>query len=558
MLAWVAYYAVSYKILVEDTGNKTYESAMFISSRLDKMILGNSKIIDAIESEEAFNKVFTEGSENLLMDNDKANLYNIIYLLLAEKSPKVGIYAMNASGSNVLSTKPIPAEYDPVKFHDWGLFRKSSSRRSKTIIYSYKINEKNGSSRVLSLTKAVFSGNSIIGYIILDIYQEHFAEILSSSANPDKLNINIIDSNQLPIFNPAGHLNDRVLDNFSKKVHTETTPFTLFGDKKQPFLFSAYQSENTGLYVIGVQELNQLINVTKIVLLPFLILGVITSVISLFLAFFVARSFSQPLYEIIKCITQVQKGDFTARTAIRRKDEFAILGNSVNDMVLKIQELITNIKQKERGLRVSEMKALQAQIHPHLIFNTLEMIKWNIRLNNPDEASHMIIQLAKLLRQGIDNKDELVTVDEEITIVEIYLDIQKHRFEDKLKTEIVVESEIKQARIPKFIIQPIVENAVIHGLKNTIDKGSITIKGYGIGKDIYFEIIDNGRGMNEKKIQQILSDDVNYDDKPKGTGMQNVIKRIKLYCGSECGLSIESGPSQGTKIILKMHNDVVN
>ncbi len=556
VLAGFAYYAVSYKILLQDTGSRTYENTMLVSSRLDKMILKNSEIIDAIESDKAFNKIFESGSDEPLGDNDKANLYNIIYLLLAEKVPKVGIYVMNASGSNILSNKQIPVEYDPVKFHNWGIFRKSNSEKDRVIIYSHKMKEKNITSRVLSIGKAVFSDNKIVGYIILDLYREHFTEMLSTTNNPDKLNIYIIDENLLLLFSPTGD-QEGLLSNLSKKVHTELKPFTLFENGKQPFLFSSYQSKETGLYIVGVQGLNQLINVTKIVILPFLILAVITSVISFFLAFFIARSFSQPLYEVIKCVEQVEKGDFTARTAIHRKDEFAILGKSVNAMILKIQELISNIKQKERSLRVAEMKALQAQIHPHLIFNTLEMIKWNIRLNNPDEASHIVIQLAKLLRQGIDTKDEMVTVAEEITIVKIYLDIQKHRFEDRLKIEIDIDSGIQKARIPKYIIQPIVENSIVHGLRNKIDNGLITIKGYGIDKDLFFEIIDNGIGMNIKKIQKVLNGDVIYGKKPNGTGMQNVMKRIKLYYGSECGLSIESKPYQGTKIMLKMRNDVI-
>jgi len=255
-------------------------------------------------------------------------------------------------------------------------------------------------------------------------------------------------------------------------------------------------------------------------------------------------------------VEQVEKGNFTARTNIIRKDEFAILGKSVNAMILRIRELISNIKQKERSLRIAEMEALQARIHPHLIFNTLEMIKWNIKLNNPNEASHIVVQLAKLLRQGIDNKDEMVTVGEEIEIVKIYLDIQKHRFEDRLKVEFDIDQGIEHVRIPKYIIQPIVENSIIHGIKNKIDKALILIKGYGIGKELIIEIIDNGIGMKEVMVNKILDVNIDRSGKTKSIGMQNVIKRIKLYYGKEYGMSIESRPGMGTKIMLKMRNDV--
>jgi len=555
LLAWFAYYAISSRIILQDTGNKTFESAKFVSLHLDRMILENSNIINAIESNEAFNKIFELGDDELLDEKDITSLYNIIYILLAGKIPKAGIYVMNASGSTILSTKPVPADYDPVKFHNWGVFRKSNSERGRTIIYSHKIEKHSRINRVLSVSRAVFSQDSIVGYIIIDLYQEHFAETLTTPNNPGKLNIHIFDNNLLPIFSLTEQPKKEVLHKVTKDVHTETRSFTLFEEGQKQFLFSSYQSKKTGLYIVGVQPLDQLINVTRSLLLPFLMLGITTSVVCFFLAFFIARSFSRPLYEVIKCVKQVERGNFSVRTSVVRKDEFLILGNSVNAMIQKIQELISDIEQKERSLRVSEMKALQAQIHPHLIFNCLEMIKWNIRLNNPEEASHIVIQLAKLLRRGIDSKEEMVKVNEELALVEIYLDIQKHRFEDKLATEINVDSKTRKALIPKYIIQPIVENSIIHGLKKTTDKGIIIINGYGVGQDIFFEISDNGTGIEEQTIKKILSGDIIYDKYSSGTGMQNVMKRIKLYYGKDYGLSIESVPAGGTKIILRMKNN---
>lgn len=206
---------------------------------------------------------------------------------------------------------------------------------------------------------------------------------------------------------------------------------------------------------------------------------------------------------------------------------------------------------------MAEMEALQAQIHPHMIFNTLEMIKWNIRMDKKDEAAHILIQFSKLLRQGIDNKDEMVTVREEMDVVGIYLDIQKHRFDERLKVEMKIDPEIEKARIPKYIIQPIVENSIVHGLRDKMGIMKISIRGYGEGRDLLFEISDNGKGMDDETVRRILEGEESYGSKSNSTGIRNVLKRIKLYYGSGYGLSIESIEGRGTKIILKMQNSVI-
>jgi len=555
-LSGFAFYAVYQRIILDDIGNRTYENAGFVSSLLDDIIAEEKKIFSSIESDPFFDKIFYSGSSLPLNNSDKAALYNKIYLLLSEKSPKAGIYVLSADGSFIFSNKQVPEDYNPVQYKNWGIFRKAAAARGEIVIYPYKMHERKRSARVLSLGKAIFSEDTIVGYIIVDLYQSHFMSLLSSVNNPEMFKI--VGKNLLPLFALTNHIDSNTVIKLLKDIPIENNNYILFEGNSQKFLFSSFQSEKTKLRIAGIQPLNQLLNVSNIVSLVFFILAGITTVFGFFLAFFIARNFSQPLYEVVNCVELVEKGDFTARTNIIRNDEFAVLGKSVNAMILKIEELISNIKQKERSLRIAEMEALQAQIHPHLIFNTLEMIKWNIRLNNPEEATHILIQFAKLLRQGIDNKDEMVSVREEMRVVEIYLDIQKHRFEEKLRIEIDVEQGIMEARIPKYIIQPIVENSIVHGLRDKVDVGVIKINGYGIGGDLFFEISDNGKGIENDIVQKILSGEKEYGSKTNSTGMKNVLKRIRLYYGLDYGFTIESMKVDGTKITLKMQNSVVS
>jgi len=550
-----AYRAVSSRLLIQDTGNRIYKSTSLVSFRLDEILDDNSRIIEDIESDNSFAALFDADRGCVLTDKDKADLYNRIYMYLGDKDPKVGVYVMDADGINILSTKVLPEEYNPVKNKNWGIFRKSDSGKSDIIYYSHMLQNKDENARVLSICKTVYIQNIIVGYIIVDLYQEHFFRMMETVSNPERFLF--YDENYQLIFSLSEQISRDTVAGFLLDSVSHLNSFTAFTENRQQFLFSRYKSEETGLHVVGIQALNQLLNITKDILFPFVFLVAIASFISFLMAFFVARNISEPLYEVIKCVEKVEQGDFSIQTSIDRKDEFAILGKSVNAMILRIKELISHIKTKERSLRIAEMEALQAQIHPHMIFNTLEMIKWYIRLGQNEKATHILVQFAKLLRQGIDNKDEIVTVRDEIAVIGIYLDIQKHRFEDKLTTDIDIQSDILEYKIPKYIIQPIVENSIVHGLKNKIDPGHIRVRGYEDDGDLIFIISDNGTGIIQSEVDQILAGDTLEDDHKSGTGIRNVMKRIKLYYGSEYGLYIESEVNVETTITLRMHTDPV-
>ena len=555
IFAGFAYRTVSSRLLIQDTGNRTYKSTSLVSLRLDEILDDNSRVIDDIASDNAFSILFDKNAGAVLTDKDKAELYNRLYMFLGDKAPRTGVYVMDAEGLNILSTKVLPEEYDPVKNKNWGIFRKADSRNGSKIFYSHMLQNKNRDARVLSICKAVEHQGEIAGYIIVDLYQEHFIRMMETVSNPERFLF--YDENYRLIFSLSEQIPLETVNRLMMNPQARSGGYTEFMDNRRQFLFSMYTSEETGLHVAGIQPLDQLLNITKDILFPFVLLVALASFISFLMAFLVARNISEPLYDVIKCVEKVEQGDFSVQTSINRKDEFAILGRSVNAMILRIKELINNIKTKERSLRIAEMKALQAQIHPHLIFNTLEMIKWYIRLGQNEKASHILVQFAKLLRQGIDNKDEMVTVRDEIAVIGIYLDIQKHRFEDKLTTEIDIQPGILEYKIPKYIIQPIVENSIVHGLKNKIDPGHIRVEGYENDGNLVFIISDNGTGISRTELDRIPGEESSGDDRKSGTGIRNVMKRIKLYYGNEYGLSIESLPDIETKIILRMHRNPV-
>ena len=206
--------------------------------------------------------------------------------------------------------------------------------------------------------------------------------------------------------------------------------------------------------------------------------------------------------------------------------------------------------EEQRQKRKSELKALQAQINPHFLYNTLDSIIWMAEWGKTKEVVLMTSSLAKLLRQSISNQNELVHVEEEVEYTRSYLTIQKMRYKDKLEYEIKVDEEVLDKKIPKLVLQPLVENAIYHGIKYKETKGVVCIEGYQDGMHMVLKVSDDGIGMTEEQLSKIF-EKRETDTRKNGVGVLNVHERIQLYYGEEYGLKFSSEEGQGT--IVEVH-----
>ena len=207
--------------------------------------------------------------------------------------------------------------------------------------------------------------------------------------------------------------------------------------------------------------------------------------------------------------------------------------------------------EEQRQKRKSELKALQAQINPHFLYNTLDSIIWMAEWGKTKEVVLMTSSLAKLLRQSISNQNELVRVEEEVEYTRSYLTIQKMRYKDKLEYEILVNPEIQSKKIPKLVLQPLVENAIYHGIKYKEGKGVVCIDGYKEGSSMVLKVQDDGIGMNEEQLKKIF-EKRETDTRRNGVGVLNVHERIQLYYGKEYGLKFSSIEGFGTTVEIRI------
>ena len=283
--------------------------------------------------------------------------------------------------------------------------------------------------------------------------------------------------------------------------------------------------------------------------------------IAVFIALSVTRSIYSPITDLQTEMEKVGKGVLDIELKDNDKlarDELGVLTVGFIDMVQRLKKLIddvyhSRIKEKELEFlrKEAELNALQQQINPHFLYNTLETIFWAAQLKGEDEIAEMVTALGDFFRTSINKGLEYLSIDEEISNVKNYVYLQKIRFGNRFEVKWDIDENILKYKTIKLILQPIIENAIVHGIENLASGGLIIIKGYFKKDTIVFEIIDNGIGMSEKEVKELeISINKRKRDVSKSIGVENVNQRIKLYFGEKYGVSIKSRKGEGTTIIV--------
>lgn len=274
--------------------------------------------------------------------------------------------------------------------------------------------------------------------------------------------------------------------------------------------------------------------------------------IFIFFSALIAGNISRPLKQLTDSMLNADPDNFTEDIRTDRKDEIGILQNSFATMKLNIRQLMQENLEKEKRKREDELKLLQAQISPHFLFNTLNTIRWAAINNNTQKVADMVPALLNLLRMTIVKGDELITVDEEVETLRSYAVIFQMRHSVAVELSCRLDEKVRRFRIPKLLLQPLVENALIHGFEG-IDNGKIEIAGHRVGDRILLAVKDNGIGMEAGEPPSSGND--TRKTKFSGMGIHNVDERIKLYYGDSYGLAIQSKPGEGTLIQVWLPGD---
>lgn len=316
-------------------------------------------------------------------------------------------------------------------------------------------------------------------------------------------------------------------------------------------IYSINTLENTNWRIVGVSFVDEMITAqfekTFIVLLVLFAIVILTAMLT---SFALSHMISRPIQKLIGSMSDFEKNaeNYSFRT-IQGTGEIEALSDSFDHMVVRIQELMEKVRNEEISLRKTELKALQAQINPHFLYNTLDAIEWLCEEGRNQDAGEMVNALATLFRISISKGHELIPIEKELEHAKSYLKIQNFRYKNQFVYTFDIEEVCLSYYCNKITLQPIIENAIYHGINRMIDEGHIHISIKEMGENIIFSVEDNGIGMTKEQSRSILS---NEPGDYAGIGIKNVNDRIKIFFGEEYGITIQSEPDEGTEVIICM------
>ncbi|RAV21044.1 cache domain-containing sensor histidine kinase [Paenibacillus contaminans] len=275
-------------------------------------------------------------------------------------------------------------------------------------------------------------------------------------------------------------------------------------------------------------------------------------IIAVIATLIISSSISTPMNKLILAMEQVKKGDLSTDIRDGNRDEIGYLFNRFNKMVKQIESLIAKMETEQKLKRATELQMLQAQINPHFLFNTLNSLKWTAAISQADSVRDGLGALAELLRSTIVDKKEMIRLRDELKNVEHYILIQKIRYGTSFHVRYEIDDRLLDCKMIKFLLQPIVENAILHGQQGIGHEETVTIRCEETGGRLQITIRDDGIGMEEAKAERLLAGKVSSEHRLANIGITNVQERIKLHFGADYGLQIRSRPGEGTAVIITM------
>lgn len=396
-----------------------------------------------------------------------------------------------------------------------------------------------------------------IGWSFIGLKENFIADTYKELYNQNRNPIYIIDSEGTCISSTDKKY-------IGKKIANEEFIKPLFNENSLGH-YNSYEQGNASLIVYSRSKYTDWTMVQKISYEPLykqkatlLRMVILIFLATIFIAFmftmFLSSNLTQPLQRILKRMRKISKGNFEADFSLEGDDEMGELGRGINDLAGNVHNLLEKVKKEEKEKRNLELMVLQNQINPHFLYNTLNSIKWMATVQKSDGIRDIVSALGRLLMNISKEKSEEITIKRELALTEDYIFIQNIRYNGKIKFNYLIENEaLLGLKIVKFTLQPIVENAIFHGIEPKKETGNIKISVNEDRDYILIFVEDDGVGIDEKDIEKIFNTEKEEKNRGlSGIGFRNVDERLKLFYGNKFGLSIESKIGQYTRVIIKI------
>ncbi len=427
-------------------------------------------------------------------------------------------------------------------------------------------NSKNGIVQNAYLIRMIYHKDTYkeIGLLVVQINMEFLDSVLQGLESEVMQNTTILSPDNEVIL----YKNKAAMDKYEQVIKKIPYNKDSFVDKKNN-IFVAYTTlSDPNWRIVTYIPLNQLYSdvgeLRNRIIMMCLVSILILSVVSIIMSFDMIK----PINQLVKAMKGMNIDNISdSYIEIERRDELGFLHKTFNNMTKEIDHLVTWIYREQITRKEAEIKALQSQINPHFLFNTLESINWMAQLNNVPEISETVSDLSTLMEASIGRDDRLITIEEEFIYIDKYIALLKRRFEDRLTLIKEVDPKVLYLKIPRLLIQPLIENAVYHGVESSRGKGIISLTARIKEELMVIEVIDNGNGISADDLIKLnkgldMDNDTYFKSlsskKNKSIGIDNVNRRIKLFYGEKYGIKIESKLNIYTKVSVTLPAQIYN
>lgn len=435
------------------------------------------------------------------------------------------------------SSGTIPHLYRYSVYHQWlnSVFYDIKSSPYQTIVHPTRYTNAASDSVVLSMARAVWDENQMVGCVIIDIYRSEFYDMIKSYRSPDTQRIAVFyQTNYVMLDTSNGYQEGLVDPAMNLPQLLPGAPFSIQTPGQTSSYYRGINSNLTVLNERGTSIQAQAQKTSRMWTLPCLLIDV---TVCLAAALLIARRQTKPFHEIRSAMESAAVGNWDVRLSLHRTDEMKVLEDGFNNMVSQLQQYTEERIAQERLLKEAQMRSLQAQINPHFLLNTLATVRALARKHGAKDIQQIVDDLSALFTYSAYGADKMITLEEDIRLIQRYIAIQNVRFGNKFDLQINIPDTLKDVLMPPLVLQTIVENSIIHGLENKMGPGTISIAADRVnGQYMHIIIHDDGQGMESAVAERINAGKRAGDH----IGLQNARQRLQLCFGEGSQLWVES------------------
>lgn len=486
-------------------------------------------------------------------------VYRELYAVTSEYGDYACFSIYDAAGAKVTSVVNNRYIKDKLPL-DWGILYEAAREPGKCIVCNARLYQ--GEQRVEYLrigTTVVDENENVIGYVVATVQNSNFDEILKGILRENQGVVYAMDNFYETVYCSAAVYDDSELRLARRELveQQKNGEQMLYLSTDNKYFYYMYYEEKCRLYLFYQQPIATLSGMKNNVMTIAVLSGLLGLLICLMLSGYLSSLIYRPIKQMQAAMSEIQKGNFKTKIKVETQDELGQLSDSFNLMSEHLTENMDRLLLRERELSEANIKMMQAQLNPHFIYNTLDTMKWLGKANQVPEIATLSAGLAKILRMSISARS-MIRLSEEIEHVDAYVQIQKIRFADKFEFIVDLPEELADCIVPKLILQPIVENSILHGFADR-ENGTVMVLVSEVQAEpepkLVIIVQDDGAGMTREQVERLNECRITQgqaDERKGNIGYFNVDGIIRLNYGEAYGLRVESNEGEGTKVYMVM------